>query len=66
MRARLEIVVKRQLGCIVSACGQLLFRPDAMLYRTNLQNGMPAVSGTAYLTSCKIKRWLRRWALTRR
>jgi hypothetical protein len=37
-----------------------------MLHRTDLQHGMPAVSGTAHLTRCKIKRRLRRWALTRR
>lgn len=66
MRARLEIAVKWQLGRIASACGQRLFRPDAMLHRTDLQHGMPAVSGTAHLTRCKIKRRLRRWALTRR
>lgn len=66
MRAGLEIAVKRQLGRIVSARGQRLFRPDAMLRRTDLQHSMPAVSGTAHLTRCKIKRRLRRWALTRR
>src|SRR5438309_11432120 len=66
MRARLEIAVKRQLGRIASACGQRLFRPDSMLHRTDLQHGMPAVSGTAHLTRYKIKRRLKRWALSRR
>lgn len=66
MRARLEIAVKWQLGRIASACGQRLFRPDAMLRRTDLQHGVPAVSGTAHVASCKIKRWLRRWAVTKR
>ncbi|MEY9537892.1 hypothetical protein ABIE85_000952 [Bradyrhizobium diazoefficiens] len=66
MRTRLEIAVKRQLGRIASACGQRLFRPDAMLHRTDLQHGMPAVSGTAHLAICKIQRRLRRRAWTRR
>lgn len=66
VRTGFEIAVERQLGRIVSACGQRLFRPDAMLRRTDLQHGVPTVSGTTHLTRCKIKRWLRRWDLIRR
>lgn len=59
VRARFEIAVKRQLGCIVSACGQRLLRPDAMLHRADVQYRVPTVSGVAYLSNSKVEQWLR-------
>jgi hypothetical protein len=60
VRARFEIAVERQLGCVVSACGQRLFRPDAMLRRTDVEHRVPTVGGTANLSGSKVEPWLRR------
>ena len=58
--ARFEITVERQLGCIMNAVGQRLFRPDAMLHRADAQHCMPTVVGTAHLSDCEIEQRVRR------
>lgn len=56
MGARLQIAVKRQLGCISCAGNGLILAPDPVVYIPDAQHDVPAVRGAARLGRGKVER----------